>query len=179
MNYSKLTAEVEELMNKGWSDSTKKSYISAIRSAMLPQDALPMLHVHQIIRAFITLKGKPFHRILMLRSALSAYHRINLWPSPPFEAPSLSLFWEGLKRSCTHNVQGTSPITKDQVVQLLAHWYKQNSMVGWARRNASILILQFYLIRRINEVLSASRNWVGRWGCRHWISVNYPSCQKW
>ena len=151
-----LVTCVEELMNKGWTDSTKASYSSAIRNAKLPDDALPMNSVAKILQVFSKLRGGPFHKVLTLRSAIGAFHRIKLWPIPPFGDASLSLFWEGLKRSCEHEVKGTLPLHKQQMVHMLAHWNQLGSPVGW--RNAAIMILQFYLFRRVSEVLSASRN---------------------
>ncbi len=60
---------------------------------------------------------------------------------------------------------------------MLAHWYNENTPVSL--RNASVLILQLYLFRRVREVLSATREQLKDGGIMpalasglnfHWVS---------
>lgn len=123
----------------------------------LNMDLLPMTEETQFLAFFGHLKAhheEQLHwsRVRSLKSALLQWHKrrytacvLTSW------TPSMAAFWNGLSKSCIHEVKGKEPIAVDVVNEYLELQGNTDNPVEV--RNAAMVAVAFYGMRRSAEVI--------------------------
>ena len=105
---------------------------------------MPADTIEKIIVIFTLLRGKAYHRVTSLSSAIAAYHKAMFWQSPPFGTVRLQQYWEGSRKSCSnidyYIVRGSNALQKQQLVALVNHWVTTDILAS--RRKAALATLQ-------------------------------------
>jgi hypothetical protein len=154
-----LAAAAAKLECDGLAVGTQKNYANALRNLTdVHPGLLPMDSIQKIKIAFTAFAGSHWSKIETLRSAVAAYHRDYGLPMPEFDSPYLARYWRGLRKSCINVVKGKEPISKAQFETLVRYWWSKGTPAGF--RNAIVACLQFYLMRRVSEVLNMQRSQV-------------------
>jgi hypothetical protein len=151
------------LMLEGYAPTTQEKY-NGILQKIRTEEALygvcsfflPCDSPQKIALFFAGLEGSKWSKVESFQSAITAWHRIQFIPDPPFKFPSLKPFWHGLRKSCDNTVKATVPATRDLVYDVCRYWLSKDTHCGY--RNAFVCVMQFWGMRRQGEITQLLRD---------------------
>lgn len=149
------TTKLENILTdsaSAYASNTLKSYHTLLPvSSMLPMDSVSkcLLWVESVKKWRVSTIG-------VAQAAITLWHRSRLLPSPPFNNLLVANYVKALARKETTRAQsGATPFRPEEIACLVKYWTAWQH--PWRRhglRNASVLSLQFFGIRRFSDVAS-------------------------
>ena len=155
---------VDRCLQSDLAVNTIKTYEALIKtevaevSAKLQIDFLAMITEGQFTTVFGALlvshqEGLRWSRVRSLKAALTQWHRrrqqtcvFDNWTS------SMTAFWNGLAKQCSHDTQGKEPIQMEAITQYLELDATSENVA--TTRNAAMVAVAFFGLRRAAEVLA-------------------------
>uniref|UniRef100_A0A0G4HZP4 Uncharacterized protein n=1 Tax=Chromera velia CCMP2878 TaxID=1169474 RepID=A0A0G4HZP4_9ALVE len=146
-------AEIEEAALER---STKSRYESALRLMEKSNPwLLPMRGALDVKMGFAHLRGRKANEIGLLRGAVRWWHHKEGHPPPPFEDPSLSYFFTGLKKLADNTVREKERLMREEIDKIIDMWAQKSTLdASW---NIAITVLAFFPAKRIGEILGRNR----------------------
>uniref|UniRef100_A0A0G4HXT1 Uncharacterized protein n=1 Tax=Chromera velia CCMP2878 TaxID=1169474 RepID=A0A0G4HXT1_9ALVE len=151
-----LAKVVEEIEAAALEASLKRRYEAALRKLERSNPfLLPMRCALDMKMGFTHLKGLKGNEIGTLRGAVRWWHHMHRHEQPLFESDSLRYFFTGLHKLADNSVKTKERLSKEEVLKLIEYWEGQGSLD--ALRNIAIMVLAFFPVKRIGEILARGR----------------------
>lgn len=158
-----LVTEANKLLNEGWASSTKESYSRALQSSVMRLEdsldirLLPIRDSTTLMMVFASLSGEHWSRVKLLKASLRAWHIAHDCIEAFEEAWDCKtrIFWNGLKRACTHDSHAKRSITFAELNSFFEHRLNANTHAGL--RDAAMAAFLFFGIKRCNEAVMIRR----------------------